>query len=411
MNRVLWVLGCCLLLANPVSGNTPPRVTNVVAVQRANTSIVDLTYDIADDDDDHVAVTLMYSVGSENFWGHKCITVAGDVGEAVFATTGLHATWDVGVDFPAFKDTEFSIRVHADDGLENVPIGFVLIPPRAVQLPVTFTMGSSLETGQMPHEVTLNRHFIMSSCEVTNAQFVTALQWAFDNKYALVQGGDVVDNLDGSSSILLDLNSRNCQITFNDSVFSTVNPERPVVEVSWFGSAAYCDWLSLINGLPRAYDHATWSCNNNNPYGSTSYRLPTEAEWEFACRAGTTTPFNTGDCLDANTQANYNGSHPYADCDAGQYLAHTTNVGSYPANSWGLKDMHGNVLEWCDDWYGRYLGPETEPQGPAAGNLRVLRSSRWFSQALGSFSSSRKFGLPDISNSGIGFRPVKSLRP
>src|SRR5262249_47832054 len=105
------------------------------------------------------------------------------------------------------------------------------------------------------------------------------------------------------------------------------------------------------------------------------YKLPTEAEWEYACRGGTRSPFHHGDAL-ASTQANFNGSFPYGGAPRGPELGRTTTVGSYPPNAFGLFDMHGNVWEWCADWYATAFYHQSErqdPHGPASGTSRVLR--------------------------------------
>ena len=108
------------------------------------------------------------------------------------------------------------------------------------------------------------------------------------------------------------------------------------------------------------------------------YRLPTEAEWEYTCRAGTTTPFHFGQTISTD-QANYNGDFPYGDGKKGVYRDNTTPVGSFPANAWGLHDMHGNVLQWCQDIYGDYPQKEVvDPTGPEKGQFRVLRGGAWF---------------------------------
>jgi formylglycine-generating enzyme required for sulfatase activity len=107
------------------------------------------------------------------------------------------------------------------------------------------------------------------------------------------------------------------------------------------------------------------------------YRLPTEAEWEFCCRAGTTTPFHFGQTISTD-QANYNGNDIYGDGKKGVYREKTTSVGSFPANAWGLHDMHGNVWQWCQDWFGEYPQKDmVDPQGPEKGDGRVLRGGSW----------------------------------
>src|SRR5207248_1659536 len=112
------------------------------------------------------------------------------------------------------------------------------------------------------------------------------------------------------------------------------------------------------------------------------YRLPTEAEWEYACRAGTTTAYSFGDAL-TSFQANFNGHRLGGKERPGPYLEKTTRVGSYPANNFGLFDMHGNVWEWCTDWYDgtAYLhSAPRDPQGPPEGEMRVVRGGCWRNQ-------------------------------
>jgi len=110
-----------------------------------------------------------------------------------------------------------------------------------------------------------------------------------------------------------------------------------------------------------------------------AYRLPTEAEWEYACRAGTTTPFHFGETISTD-QANCNGENPYGNGKKGVYRKKTTPVGSFPANAWGLHDMHGNLWQWCQDWYAAEYPKNdvTDPQGPENGELRVLRGGSWY---------------------------------
>ncbi|MBU8870859.1 MAG: formylglycine-generating enzyme family protein [Gemmatimonadales bacterium] len=288
---------------------------------------------------------------------------------------------------------------------------FALIPPETMSLPISFTMGDTLGTNsEEPQYVILTDRFHMAETEVTNRQFMEVLQWALDQDFVTASTASIQDALDGSTSELMDLDNEYCQIRFTDGAFHTFFPNRPVVKVSWFGAAAYCDWLSLREDLPRAYDHGTWSCNNENPYSAEGYRLPTEAEWELACRADSTSFFNTGDCLDAGADANYHGDYPDAECPTGQYLGRTSDVGTYPANCWGLFDMHGNVWEWCNDRFGTYDISVTNPVGvdSVSSSTRVFRGGRWGAAAFYCRSAYRADYDPGFTFQGGGFRPVRS---
>ena len=132
-------------------------------------------------------------------------------------------------------------------------------------------------------------------------------------------------------------------------------------------------------------------------------RFPTEAEWEYACRAGTTTAYCWGDSLNGD-KANCDGSHPCGTVIKGTYLKETTPVGYYDANAWGFYDMHGNVSEWCADWYSDYSGDIVDPIGPASGVERVLRGGSWNLYASSSRSAWRFNLKPNIRCESFGFR-------
>ncbi|MCP5251083.1 MAG: formylglycine-generating enzyme family protein [Burkholderiales bacterium] len=143
-------------------------------------------------------------------------------------------------------------------------------------------------------------------------------------------------------------------------------------------------------------------------------RLPTEAEWENACRAGTETAFHFGSDITLD-QVNYRGIWKYETDKWGEgVLKKTTEVKSYPPSAWGLYEMHGNVYEWCQDWYGEYPSePVIDPQGPDTGNYRVLRGGSWFNNGRNCRSALRDFLDPSYRLNYTGFRLVRghALKP
>ena len=132
--------------------------------------------------------------------------------------------------------------------------------------------------------------------------------------------------------------------------------------------------------------------------------MPTEAQWEYACRAGTMTPFNFGEMLNGD-KANCNGQYPYGTDTQGQYVDKPVEVGLYPANAWGLYDMHGNIWEWCSDWYGNYpTGSVVDPVGPPMGVGRVLRGGCWNSGSSVCRAAFRLANSPMIKRNTMGLR-------
>jgi uncharacterized protein (TIGR02996 family) len=174
----------------------------------------------------------------------------------------------------------------------------------------------------------------------------------------------------------------------------------PVDSVSWNDSTAFCKKLSKRPQEKKA---------------SHKYRLPTEAEWEYACRAcgAITTTFLTGNALTSDV-ANFNGTRPYAPAPEGPNLERTTEVGRYPPNALGLYDLTGNVWEWVQDWFspaGYSAHRRVNPVGPARGRSRVLRGGSWSSYGWGCRIAYRNCIGPGAGNNNFGFRPVLELRP
>jgi formylglycine-generating enzyme required for sulfatase activity len=204
----------------------------------------------------------------------------------------------------------------------------------------------------------------------------------------------------------------------------------PVEQVSWFDAIEYCNQRSIREGLTPVYRipepggpsysmggiNVIWDRNIRSE--TAGYRLPTEAEWEYACRAGTHTPFNTGDQLTTD-QANFDGHYPYTGeeypynlDETGLFRNTTTLVGTFPPNAWGLYDMHGNVNEWCWDIYGRYEAPAgailVDPAGPPTGTDRVKRGGSWRLGAEHALSVARNWGSVFSRSENTGFRVARS---
>ena len=258
------------------------------------------------------------------------------------------------------------------------------------------------------HMVTLTTPFRMAATEVTNEQYRELAQWAYDQGYCTSDSNSLRDTLDGSTEELMDLNDDDCDIYFQDGVFHVEEGREnyPVIEVSWYGAVTFCDWLSLRKGLPRAYHHATWRCNNHVPYAAEGYRLPTEAEWEYACRASSTTAFANGDITDLHCNDPVLDEIAWYCGNSGEW---TRPVAGKITNAWGLYDMHGNIYEWCNDWWGYYDPADvTNPAGPIAGPVRIARGGGWGYEAHGCRSAYRDYGYEHDTFPSIGFRFVRS---
>jgi formylglycine-generating enzyme required for sulfatase activity len=267
-----------------------------------------------------------------------------------------------------------------------------------------FAMGSGREWGdedELPKHLVRLSSFYMDMFEVTNAQYAHALSWAAANGDAFWTGLDVVQSRSRWFPYLA-VSNVDCRICRAGSAF-VAEPgyeNHPVVEVSWYGAAAYCNWISLMDGLTPCYDTRTWKCD----FDASGYRLPTEAEWErAACGSSDQRPFPWGfelpDCEKANCWQDSLGA-----CADG-----TAPVGSYPSGCSpdGLYDMAGNVWEWCNDWYDEtYYGksPPRDPRGPSRGTYRVLRGGSWYFHQSFIRCANRYANPPKLTSYIIGFR-------
>jgi formylglycine-generating enzyme required for sulfatase activity len=299
---------------------------------------------------------------------------------------------------------------------ESVQISARYLPafPMILVSSGTFQMGSPNDEacrdfGETRHDVTLSRNFSIQETEVTNAQYRDMAQWALDNGYATLGDRALNDAIGYSTTLLLDLGDPAQDIYVQDGRLACQNPDHPVKEITWYGAAAYCDWLSLHRGLPRAYNHTTWQCNEFSPSGAVGFRLPTEAEWERSARAGTATAYANGGIQGGCFAPQLDAIGWWAGIS--EFWTHP--VGQLDGNNWGIHDMHGNVAEWCNDWYqsGYYsiVSPAvTDPAGPSSSEERVVRGGFFFSPAQDCRSAARMGIVPANSSYSVGFRVART---
>ncbi|MDQ8205670.1 SUMF1/EgtB/PvdO family nonheme iron enzyme [Pelagicoccus sp. SDUM812003] len=296
-------------------------------------------------------------------------------------------------------------------------IVYEYVPPQIGQVVVpagSFVMGSpSTEIGRVggrvetQHQVTLTRDVSIGRTEVTNAEFVEVYNWALMNGLLLVAPGGVA-NAEGDSQTLMRFEDTNGQVYPGPTGFEYAvgKGAYPCVGVSWYGAMAYCSYRSRMeNDESLAVDLSDWTIDLE----STGYRLPTEAEWEYACRAGVNTAFYTGEIKETG-RTRLDESLDQAGWYAGNSSGRIFPVGQKAANAFGLFDMHGNVWEWCFDSEGDYDGDAIDPTGAGAESIyRILRGGSWDAAAKDCRSAKRHWTFPWNRHETLGFRVVKSI--
>lgn len=359
MKRIYLTLALVLLAAMLCA---EPTVTNVNASQRTDGSQkVDIYYDLSNSVGGPMTVWLMGSNDNGSSWNMPCSTVSGAIGRNVYAGTNKHIVWNAAVDFPNTSCANFKFRVIAFGGdIPPIPEEFVYINGG------TFNMGG--------RAVSLSSYMI-GTFEITQGQWQTVM---------------------GS----------------NPASGYGVGSDYPVYYVSWYAILKYCNLRSMAEGLTPCYsisgstNPANWGevpTSRNDAWDAVicdwtanGYRLPTEAEWEYAARGGSETPnYVYAGSNDIDLVAWYDGNSGGSTHPVGQKLP----------NGLVIFDMSGNVWEWCWDWYGSYSGGgQINPTGPESGSSRVLRGGCWYLNAAGCRVASRNNSSPYYGRINYGFR-------
>ena len=305
------------------------------------------------------------------------------------------------------KTRQWDLTVPADDSelVNSLGMKLKLIPAGE------FMMGSSKSAAEIarlfdskaeyytdehpPHRVQITRPYYLGAHEVTKGQFA---------KFVSEKGYKTEAEQDGEGGYGWNestgkFEGRDPKYTWRFTGFD-YNDDHPVVNVTWNDAVEFCKWLSQKEGR--------------------TYRLPTEAEWEYACRAGTTTMYQqgndseglaaVGNVSDASAKEKFSDWPTISGRDG---YVFTAPVGRFRANDFGLFDLHGNVYEWCSDWYAEdYYGSslKSDPPGPPTGSLRVNRGGSWYFSARYCRSAYRNRGTPSLRRSSLGFRVSSSVK-
>lgn len=353
--------------------NHPPVVTNVVIAQRAGTKLVDITYDVSDDDGDPVTISVAISTNGGLAYDLPATSFSGPgYGVGIAPGTNLSIVWDAGADWDAQYTTNLRAEVTADDTPTNFPGEMSMIPAGS------FEMGQPIYG---PRTITVST-FLMERYEVTEQLWQEVHTWATNNGYDLTATG--------------------------------LPTNAPMTNVSWYAALKWCNARSEKEGFTPVYytdtaqtaayrTGATNLQNANVKWSANGYRLPTDAEWEKAARGHTLVsadyPWGAGI---NGTRANYLGSG-----DA--YEPGRTPVGYYPAYGYSMRDMAGNAKEWCWDLY---MGAppshgSVDPRGPDGGGPRLARSGSWSQGAPTLRCAYRDSEPPGMRTDYLGLRCVR----
>ena len=299
----------------------------------------------------------------------------------------------------------------------KVPPGFVLIEP------ATFQQGSTnSETGrgsdELPHQVQITRPYLIGRTEVTNAQMLRVLKLGLERQEILVGAGRIVlaPDMGAPGWILVNLSHSDITTKEKDLIVQSGFEDHPCTGITWYGALVYANLLSIDTGIAPTINLTELSCN----FSGNGFRLPTESEWEYACRAGSTAQF--GSTRSVRTNMTHNDETTVKSlAESLAWFRDNSMVGknkrshqtaTKTPNIWGLYDMHGNVSEWCWDWYGPYnTAQSSDPSGPKEGWLRIVRGGDYVRETKRIRSAKRETGVPFNEHRTRGFRIARTFGP
>ena len=398
LSALLSIALVCTLLC--ISCGDKPKAIDISWQTDEITRLV-VDYDLSGEPDTSCSIGLCLSLDNGKTCPIEPRAVQGDVGDGVTPGPGKRIIWDVFKDELNLNSDEMVLEISVYRPGSDKRISRATSEPQALHIELMpkaliqaggFNMGSPAdephrEADEGLHRVEITRPFLMGATEVTQQQ------------WNMVMGS-------------------------GPSYFTSCGFDCPVEQVSWFDAVRFCNKLSEMEGLTSCYTleqkQVAWDRDCNG------YYLPTEAQWEYAARAGSETAFPNGAITQAvcgpepgleqigwycrNSRVHYQGCYDATGYD-GPECAGVHPVGQKQPNAWGLYDMNGNVMEWVWDCYAKDYGagPADDPTGPDCGDHRVVRGGSWIGYARTCRSADRQDFMPDFRSSDLGFRVARSL--